>query len=55
MVASIAAMVEVLVINVTSRTSIVWSGIIGVIPRNMPMAVPLAREFGSPCSLVNLR
>ena len=43
MVASSEAMVEVLVMKVTIIFRSVWNGIMGVIPKKIPMAVPLAR------------
>jgi len=49
------AIVDVLVIKVTARTLTVWKGIVGVIPRKVPMAVPQASDWGSPFNLRNLK
>ncbi len=48
-------MVDVLVRNVMTKLMAVWKGIMGVIPKNVPMAVPQARDCGSPWRRVNLR
>ena len=40
-VASKPAMVDVLVTKVKTRTLMVWKGVIGVIPRKVPVAVPM--------------
>jgi hypothetical protein len=53
--ARIPAMVELLVATVAMTIRIVCSGILGVMPTKTPMAVPRAKEWGSPFNLKNFK